>query len=206
MNTKERLGIAMAELMRRQGYAATGIKQVAQAAEVPIGSVYHHYRDGKRELAQASLRASGAAYLELVLLLLGDEGDLPESIEQSFASAADAVAQTGWANMCPVGTIAGEVADTEPLLRATLAEVMDDWLSAGTDLFARRGLDRKRARLLTLAMLTAIEGAFILARTLRSTEPVLAAGASVATYAERLLTERQREEGALSRASRGSSG
>ena len=32
-------------------------------------------------------------------------------LPQAFAAAADDVTDTGWPNMCPVGTVAGEIAD-----------------------------------------------------------------------------------------------
>jgi hypothetical protein len=37
-------------------------------------------------------------------------------LPQAFAAAAD-VTNTGRANICPAGTVAGEIADTEPELR-----------------------------------------------------------------------------------------
>ena len=54
------------------------------------------------------------------------------------------------------------------------------WIEGGTAYFAARGLDEVRARDVTLAIIGALEGAFVLARTLRSTEPLLAAGRTLA--------------------------
>ena len=95
----------MAELLRVQGYAATGIQQLAAAAQAPTGSIYHHFRGGKREVAAAALRESGAAYIQLLPLLLDRHSDLATAIEAAFEAAADDIANTGWANMCPVGTV-----------------------------------------------------------------------------------------------------
>jgi len=47
-------------------------------------------------------------------MLLDEHADLATAIAAAFTAAADDIANTGWANMCPVGTIAGEIADTEP--------------------------------------------------------------------------------------------
>ncbi|MGI8330447.1 TetR/AcrR family transcriptional regulator [Actinomadura scrupuli] len=182
MGTDQRIVLAMAELLRTQGYAATGMNQLARAAGAPTGSLYHHFRGGKREIAAAALRQTGAAYIQLLPLLLDDHDDLATGIEAAFAAAAADMRDTGWANMCPVGTVTGEVADTEPLLREVAAEVMRSWAEEGSRYFTGRGLSDTDARSLTFAVLTAIEGAFILARGLRSTEPFLAAGRTLAAY------------------------
>ena len=80
-----------------QGYAATGIQQLALAAEAPIGSIYHHFPGGKRAVAAAALRESGAAYIQLLPMLLDRHADLATAIEEAFAAAAEDVANTGWA-------------------------------------------------------------------------------------------------------------
>lgn len=188
MQTDQRIVVAMAELLRRQGYAATGIKQVVAAAEAPIGSVYHHFPGGKRAVAEAALRQSGAAYGELVTALLAPYDDVVVGIESAFAEAARTIEETGWVNMCPVSTVAGEVADAEPALREVSAEVFDGWITGGTKLFRERGLSDDDARSLIIAVITALEGAFVMARTLRSGEPLLAAGRSVAAYARTLTS------------------
>ena len=42
-DTRERIVVASAELLRRQGYAATGVKQIVAAAQAPFGSIYHFF-------------------------------------------------------------------------------------------------------------------------------------------------------------------
>ena len=182
MKTSQRIVRSMAELLRVQGYAATGIQQLARAAGTPTGSIYHHFRGGKREVAAAALRESGAAYIQLLPLLLDQHADLPTAIDAAFAAAADDIANTGWANMCPVATVASEIADTEPELRQVAAEVIASWADTGSRYLARRGLSQADARAAMYALLAALEGGFLLARAQRSAEPLLAAGRAVSAY------------------------
>jgi AcrR family transcriptional regulator len=182
MKTDQRIVRSMAELLRVQGYAATGIQQLAQAAGAPIGSIYHHFRGGKREIAAAALRESGTAYIQLLPLLLDQHADLPTAIDAAFAAAADDIANTDWANMCPVATVASEIADTEPELRQVAAEVIASWADTGSRYLARRGLSQPDARAAMYALLAALEGGFLLARAQRSAEPLLAAGRAVSAY------------------------
>jgi AcrR family transcriptional regulator len=185
--TKQRIVTAMAELMRHQGYTATGVKQVAAASGAPMGSLYHHFPGGKPEIAAEAVRASGAAYIQLLPLLMDPYDDLREAIPGFFAAAGDAVEQTGWATMCPVASIGAEVADSQPQLRDVVAEVLASWVDQGAAYFRGRGVSEPQARELTVAMLGALEGAFVMARILRSTEPLRAAGASLTPHVQILL-------------------
>ena len=84
MKTDERIVQAMAELLRLQGYAGTGIKQLAQASGAPVGSIYHHFPGGKAEIAARVLRTTGAAYIQLVPLLLDPYDDLVAGVAAAF--------------------------------------------------------------------------------------------------------------------------
>jgi AcrR family transcriptional regulator len=175
-STREAILTAAAELMRQKGYGAVGMKDIVTASGAPIGSLYHHFRGGKIEIAREALINAGAAYALILPTIVDQSTDLGQAIEAAFVQAADDMAGTGFANMCPVASVAAEVADTVEELRATSATVFESWIDGGAAYFAGRGLDGPRARELTLSIISALEGAFVLARTLRSTEPLLAAG------------------------------
>jgi AcrR family transcriptional regulator len=172
----------MAELMRSQGYAGTGINQLVAASGAPTGSIYHHFRGGKLAVAAAALRQTGAVYIQLLPLLLDPYEDLATGIEAAFAQAAEDLETTGWANLCPVGTVTGEIADAVPELRAVAAEVIAHWVDEGSRYFVGRGLSEIDARAAIYALVSALEGAFILARGQRSREPLHAAGRATAAY------------------------
>ncbi|AYF74066.1 TetR/AcrR family transcriptional regulator [Nocardia yunnanensis] len=174
--TRDRLVTAVAELMRVQGYSAITVKQITAASGAPMGSLYHHFPAGKSAIAAEALRTSGAAYIQLIPLLLDAHDDLREAVPAAFAAAAETIEQGGWMNMCPVATVAGEVADSTPEIRDVAGEVMKSWIDEGAEYLVRRGLAGEDARELMIAIICALEGAFVLSRTLRSTEPLLAAG------------------------------
>jgi AcrR family transcriptional regulator len=179
-STRESILTAAAELMRRKGYGAMGMKDIAEASGAPIGSLYHHFRGGKVQIVGEALVNAGQAYALLIPSIVDEYTDLGAAIDGIFTQAAEDMAATGFANMCPVASIAAEVADTVEELRETSAGVFTDWVDGGTAYFHARGLDEPRAREVTLALIGALEGAFALARTLRSTEPLLAAGRTLA--------------------------
>ena len=175
-STRETIVTAAAEVMRRKGYGAVGMKDIVVAAGVPIGSLYHHFPGGKVQIAREALLMSGAAYGLLIPTLMEPHDDLGEAVEASFVEAAQDMASSNFLNMCPVGSVAAEVADTVDELRGTAAEVFRGWLDGGAAYFVTRGVPQSTARELTVALVGALEGAFTLARTLRDTEPLIAAG------------------------------
>jgi AcrR family transcriptional regulator len=179
-STRESILTAAAELMRHRGYGAVGMKDIAQASGAPIGSLYHHFRGGKVQIAREALVNAGAAYGLLIPTIADGYADLGEAVDGMFTQAAEDMEQTGFANMCPVASVAAEVADTVEELRQTTAAVFTGWIDGGTAYFTARGVDEKTAREVTVAIIGALEGAFLLARTLRSTEPLLTAGRTLA--------------------------
>ncbi|OMC03602.1 TetR family transcriptional regulator [Mycobacterium sp. NS-7484] len=166
--------------MRHKGYAAVGMKDIVVASGAPIGSLYHHFRGGKLQIAREALIDAGAAYGLLIPTIVDEYDDLGQAIEGIFNQAAEDMAASGFANMCPVGTVAAETSDTVEELRTAAAGVFTAWLDGGADYFAQRGVDPAAARDVTVAVVAALEGAFILARALRDVQPLHAAGRALA--------------------------
>lgn len=173
--TRERILYATAELFRRQGYSGTGLKQVITEASAPFGSLYHHFPGGKQQLADEVIRAGGAFFLALVTAVYDEESTPEASVRAVFEGAAETLASTDFQDACPITTVALEVASTNDDLRRATAEVFEQW----TDALTERLGDRDRA----LAVLSALEGAFVLCRAQRSVEPMLAAGKMAAAHA-----------------------
>ena len=87
---------------------------------------------------------------------------------------------TDYADACPIATVALEVASTNEPMRAAAAVAFESWLTELTDRFVAAGVTRRRARELAIELFCAIEGAFLLSRTIRSPEPIRVAGRAAA--------------------------
>jgi AcrR family transcriptional regulator len=178
-DTKTRILTKTGELFRRNGYVGTGLKQIATEADAPFGSIYHFFPGGKQQLAAEVIRAAGRMYQARVAEVLNQGTDPARAMEVAFAEAAQLLIETDFADACPIATIALEVASTNEPLRQVTADVFTEWIDAGIEWFVRSGYPRPVARELSIAFLNALEGAFVLARALRSTEPLEVAGATM---------------------------
>ncbi|HEV3094186.1 MAG TPA: TetR/AcrR family transcriptional regulator [Solirubrobacteraceae bacterium] len=187
--TKERILDSTAELFRRQGYAGTGMKQIAAQAAAPFGSVYHFFPGGKEELGAETIRMSGRLYVGLFAAIAAQSPDAASAVGAFFDGAADTLRETDYADACPIATVALEVASTNEPLRKVIAEVFEEWIEAASSYFEREGIPPARSRELALTMLSLLEGAFIFSRTMRTPEPVAIAGATAVARVREALEQ-----------------
>jgi len=187
--TRERILIATAELFRRQGYNGTGLKEIASEARAPFGSIYHHFPGGKEQLGGDVIRTAGAMYAMLLPAVFDGGPDLVMGVREFFRLAGQHLAESGWQDACPIATVALEVASVNERLRAATHEVFERWIEDATQLLTERGgLSPDAARARAIAMIAALEGAFVLARASRTLEPLHAAGELVASELEAAIS------------------
>jgi AcrR family transcriptional regulator len=175
-DTRERILDASRGLFARHGYAGTGIKQILAEADAAFASLYHFFPGGKDQLAAEAIRTSGAMYQHLVESVLDAAPDMVTGISDCFAGAAETLRATGYADACPIATVALEVASTNETLRQATADVFASWITALTRRIMSAGVDEAAATELAISAIALLEGAFVLSRALRSTEPMKAAG------------------------------
>jgi AcrR family transcriptional regulator len=190
--TRQRILYTSAELFRRQGYAGTGLKQIATESEATLGSIYHFYPGGKEALADEVLRAGGRFFLALYESIAAAAPDLLSTVSDFFTGAGETLVATDFADACPIATVAGEIASTHEVLRVATADVFESWLAALADDAVEAGITPDRARPLALSVLAVLEGAFLLSRSLRSVEPMRAASdAAVGLVSAALAASRE---------------
>jgi AcrR family transcriptional regulator len=186
-DTRTRILDTGAELFRRQGYAATGIKQIVTAAQAPFGSIYHHFPGGKEQLGSEAIRVSGALYEMLVPAVFDSAPDLVTGVRTFFAGAALHLEETGYEDACPIATITLETASRSESMREASHDVFESWIAVALPRFTDAGLSEAAARELIISLICALEGAFLLARAARSTEALQVAGELMVAATQRAL-------------------
>ena len=176
--TRERIVAAAAELIFERGVAGTSIEDVKDAAGVSSSQLYHYFAD-KQALVHAVIAHQSDAVIVAQEPLLGKL----DSVEALRAWRDQAVAtekQLQCKGGCPIGTLAGELAEADPDARADIAAGFARWesqIAQGLAAMHDRGelpgdVDPER---LALALLAAHQGGLILTQVRRDPAPIEAA-------------------------------
>jgi TetR/AcrR family transcriptional repressor of lmrAB and yxaGH operons len=183
---------AAATLFRRNGYAATGINEIAELAGAPKGSLYHYFPDGKDQIGEAAVRFAG----KLVIATL-------EKLEQEHKSAAAMMqaycrllagwmAKSGFRDGCPISTTVLESVPQSPGIALAGREAFAAWQAVIARALLRDGFSKGEARRLSTFAVSSIEGALILARVESGSEPIEDVGRSLASVLRKDAAPRRR--------------
>jgi TetR/AcrR family transcriptional repressor of lmrAB and yxaGH operons len=169
-----------AVLFRRQGYAATGVNQILETADVKAGSLYHHFPEGKQELAAAVVDSVGAD-IERRLRELLDSGlpvaDIVDGWIDLMASGLAGDQRDG----CPIEPIATESVNASPHVREASARAFGGWCLAVADRLRADGWPDADAEQTALAVIALVEGALMLSRIAGDAAALSATKAAVRT-------------------------
>ncbi len=167
MRVREKLTSATAALMRRHGVAGTGIAQIVTTSGVTRRSIYLNFPGGKAELMAAATRSVGDQMSAGLRGLV--EGAHPVA---AFAQMWSELLQSDeFAGGCPI-VAAACGGDEAPDAADTAADVFAEWERTLAAKFVDEGIDAGTAASLSTTVVAAVEGATILSRAARSTEPL----------------------------------
>lgn len=190
MTTREKLIHTATRLFAGRGYNGTGMADILAEAGVHRGSLYHAF-PAKQDLLLAVLEGYRNGIGER--LIAPAWAGVEDPIERVFALLERYrrfLVETNGRFGCPIGSLALELHDADTEVRAMLQANFEAWLSHVEQCFAEAGdrlpadVDRSGLALLTL---TTMEGAVMLARTVRGTDTFDRAVAQLRDYIDRLL-------------------
>jgi AcrR family transcriptional regulator len=150
-------------LFRRQGYAATGVNQILEAANVKAGSLYHHFPDGKQELAAAVVESAGGEIERLLRRFLASDSPVADVVD-GWIDLLVAQLASDQRDGCPIEPIATESVNASAQVRDASARAFAGWSAAVADRLRADGWPAPDAARTALAVIALIEGALVLSR------------------------------------------
>ena len=174
--TRQRIVDAAADLIFQRGVAHTTIEDVRAAADVSSSQLYHYFED-KTALVRAVVDHQAET-------MVGGQEMFDFSTLDGLRAWRDFVIaaqrEHHCSGGCPIGSLGGELAETDPDARAHVAEGFKRW-----EVAIQSGLREMHARgeltpdtdpdTLALALLAALQGGLLLTQVKRDTKPLEAA-------------------------------
>jgi TetR/AcrR family transcriptional repressor of nem operon len=170
--TRARIVDAAARLIHAHGVAGTTLDDVRVAAEVS-GSQLSHYFAGKDELVQAVIDRQADA-------IVGNQEQADLGTLEGMRAWRDMVIAAARGNDgkggCPLGSLGGQLAETDDDARVLIAAGFDRWSAAirdGLGAQPEAGLPAGvTADDLAVTLLAALQGGLLLAQVQRDTRPL----------------------------------
>jgi AcrR family transcriptional regulator len=161
-NKRDRLIAGAAELLHRNGVAATSLADIAHTAGVPVGNVYYYFKT-KDDLVRAVIGAQSdqVAAMFAELDALPEPTDRLKALARRWEEMRDVVARHG----CPFGTLTAELDRRDDGLDVEAAEPIRrilDWTE-----HQLRQLTTGDTRELAMTLFAGVQGGALLAAALR---------------------------------------
>lgn len=171
LRTRARIVEAAATLIHDRGVADTTLEDVKAAAEVSGSQLYHYFSD-KNELVRAVIDYQADAIVQRNIQVLSGENGLEAWRHMVITAARRTQARGG----CQLGSLGGQLAESDPQARAHIAAGFDQWVTAISD-----GLRAARTEGtvspdadpddLATTLLATLEGGLLLAQVQRDIRP-----------------------------------
>ena len=136
---------ATAQLLRRRGYAATGLADIVKESGAPKGSLYHDFPGGKDQITLAVLRYASQKVLQ-TLNELAEKATGPTAVLRGYGALLGKwMAASEFQDSCPITTTLLETTPQNRQLTAAGREAFVDWAGIFERWLLQNGVEKKRA-------------------------------------------------------------
>jgi len=163
---RERMVFSAAQLIRRQGVGATGMREVAVHAGAPRGSLQHYFPGGKEQLVNEAVAWAGRyAGRRVARFMAGMAEPTPGGLFAAMVRQwTDEYETAGLLAGCPVAAATVDCADATESTREAAATAFATWTGPVAGALKDMGVPTERAEPLATLMISSLEGALLIAR------------------------------------------
>jgi TetR/AcrR family transcriptional regulator, lmrAB and yxaGH operons repressor len=176
---RDKIVRATAVLLRRRGYAATGVNEITELSGAPKGSLYHYFPGGKEQIAAEAITYAGGLVCKTIAELAQTSRSPAEAIRTYGQMLIGWMAQSDFADGCPLATTLLEVGPNEPAVVEAGRAAFASWIESFVGLLEHAGVPAAKARTPARSAIMMLEGALLLARIERN-------GTAIATASEEI--------------------
>ncbi|MFI9509099.1 TetR/AcrR family transcriptional regulator [Nocardia sp. NPDC052566] len=157
------------ELIREQGVHAAGLSALLERGKASRNSLYQHFPSGKSELVEAATEVAGAR-MSLVIDQVTATGKPEQWLGGLVGWWRKVLDRSHFTAGCPI--VGAALAEHEPAVQAAAGAAFVDWNQRLAHALSEQGMPAERAKSLASFVISALEGAIVQSRALKSTEPL----------------------------------
>ncbi len=172
-DSRERIVAGAADMMSRRGLNATSVRELAKHAKAPLGSTYHYFPGGKKQLAAEAVMFAGSSVRLALAQELASHGPVA-GLRAFLEMWRNIVLRSEFRAGSPVLSVAVEDVDVEepnPALAAA-ADVFSAWEELLSTSLSEAGASVVDAEQVATLVVAAAEGAVAMCRAKRATDPL----------------------------------
>lgn len=126
-DTRDNLIKAGVKMLHESGYTASGVKEIVDAAGVPKGSFYNHFKS-KETFGQEVIDCYFNQSLEGLKALLSDKNVAPlQRLKNYFDARIKGFSDSNFVRGCLLGNMSLEIADHSTKIREHIAKHFETW-------------------------------------------------------------------------------
>ncbi|MEL7150132.1 MAG: TetR/AcrR family transcriptional regulator [Pseudomonadota bacterium] len=169
--TREKLAWTAAKLFQEKGYHGAGLAEILKATGLPKGSLYHHFPNGKSDLA---LEAAALAHRETTRIIddaFRDASSYRDGATTLFYKLAKLFDVMGKHTGCPISNILFAGPDHDAF-RQKSAEYFQAWMNQIADHAEKLGEPRASAETEAQRLFLVLQGGWTLARATENSDAI----------------------------------
>lgn len=168
--TRARMVNSAAALLRERSAAGVTVDAVLARSGAPRGSVYHHFPGGRDQIIREAVELAGAHVTRLIHSTSARD---PSDVVVRFLKFWQRVLRSSdYLAGCPVVALTVELHEGQDAAMQLVRDVFARWHTELQQVLTTSGVPAERAGSLSTLTIAAAEGAVLLARAQRSTEPL----------------------------------
>lgn len=168
---RARMVRSAATLIRERGVHGTGLRQIVTHSGGPRGSLGRFFPGGKTQLVTEAIDVALVDLFGDLERTLGEAETFPEAISVIVTPWRRLLVDHDFALGCPLAATICDAADNDSL-RTHVSELLARWRAPVADAYTRFGAPQAEAETHATVLMAALEGALMLARAQRTTEPL----------------------------------
>ena len=158
-------------LVRERGVHGVGLREIVAHAGGPRGSLQRYFPGGKTQLVTEALDIAAADLAARTAPELVEAQTLADALDAVIAPWRQLLLDSDFTLGCPIAATVVDASDNDQL-REKARTLLAQWQISVRDALIRFGNPESSADDHASVLLAAVEGALILARAQRSTEPL----------------------------------